>query len=241
MSDFGFLYVATGRNHLREAIASALSVREFMPGYPVVLFTDSGRDLPPGVFSDVRPLSGCAHTSFDKIAPLLQSPFRKTLFLDTDTVLVSAVTELAALLDRFDIAYAHAPVRIYQEIAGISQAFPEPNSGVLLYKQCDEINKLLRDWGTLYTQLARLFVETPGGRKKPLRDQPALRTALFKSRARICVLPPEYNLRTVYPWFVGGNARVKILHGRGATLERALKDFAGSNAAPSPRVSQKRT
>jgi len=48
----------------------------------------------------------------DKILPLLDSPFNRTVFLDTDTQVCSEFFELFDLLDRFDLAVAHAPWRI---------------------------------------------------------------------------------------------------------------------------------
>jgi hypothetical protein len=37
----------------------------------------------------------------------------------------------------------------------------------------------------------------------------------------LAVLPPEYNLRTCFPYFVGGNTTVRILHDREDSLESA--------------------
>jgi hypothetical protein len=36
------------------------------------------------------------------------------------------------------------------------------------------------------------------------------------------VLPSEYNLRAVFPYFIGGKSLVKIIHARGKYLERAI-------------------
>ncbi|EHK02479.1 hypothetical protein HRED_04318, partial [Candidatus Haloredivivus sp. G17] len=52
----------------------------------------------------------------DKIQYMDKSPFNKTLLLDTDTLIVDDITELFDLLEQFDIAFAHNPKRISNNI-----------------------------------------------------------------------------------------------------------------------------
>jgi hypothetical protein len=60
-------------------------------------------------------------------------------------------------------------------------------------------------------------------------DQPAFREALYTSDLRFAVLTPEYNLRACFPYFLGGNVEVKLIHARGHCLDEAL---AGLRAPP---------
>jgi hypothetical protein len=233
-SDFGLLYIATGEKYIREAIDSALSVRQIMPRCPIAIFTDNDKNIPSGLFDYTKILKNPTYSYFDKIDPLIESPFEKTLFLDTDTRLIAPIHDLITLLETFDIAHAHAPMRNTSsapfDLEGVPDAFTEPNSGVILYKKNEKTVELFRNWSSYYkSQLDQ--------KKKPIPDQPALRLALYKSDARIYVLPPEYNLRTIFPYFVGANAQVKILHGRGETLRKAALDVSRFSIQPRPRVS----
>jgi len=209
----GVLYIATGRRHLDEMLGSARSVRRHLPGVPIVLYTDQG-DLPDGVFDEVRRIEQPRHSFIDKIAPLCETPFERTIFLDTDTLVCGPVLDLFEILDRFDLALAQAPYRHDRPFV-TPNCFVEMNTGVLAYRRTPEMIALFRDWLRLYE---KEVVET--GRMDS--DQPAFREALYRSPISFATLPPEYNLRTVMPAAVGRCA-VRIIHGRGpdmAELER---------------------
>ena len=69
---------------------------------------------------------------------------------------------------------------------------------------------MMMDWFELYEdQIKQHGIKSP--------DQPPLRAALYRSGLRSTILPPEYNLRLIFPSFAGAMP-VKILHGRGAPL-----------------------
>jgi hypothetical protein len=67
-----------------------------------------------------------------------------------------------------------------------------------------------------------------------LNDQPSFRETIFGSDIRFTILPCEYNLRTNMPYFAGGRARVKILHGRDPELSAVA---ATVNNTLWPRIS----
>jgi hypothetical protein len=224
--DFGVIYVATGENYIREAAQSAVSVREHMPEMPLAIWVDDDALLPGGLFGRVTLLENPQHSFFDKIEPLIDSPFAKTLFLDTDTQLLAPVWELADLLARFDLAYCHAPYRCIYELEACPASFPEPNTGVILYNRKRAVRGVFREWARIYRE--HLALDPP-----PMHDQPALRQAVYDSSISCTVLPPEYNLRTIFPYFAGGNLPVKILHGREPSLS-AIRRIV--NDATVPRV-----
>jgi hypothetical protein len=212
-SEKGILYIATGRRHLGEMLISARSVRRHMPGVPIVVYTDQ-QDLPADVFDEVRPISDPRHSFIDKIAPLCDTPFERTIFLDTDTLACAPFTDLFEILDRFDLALAHAPYRHDRPFV-TPNCFAELNTGVLAYRRTPEMVSLFQDWLRLYQ---KEVAET--GRMDS--DQPAFREALYRSPVSPYILPTEYNLRTVMPAAVG-RCTVRIIHGRGpdmAELER---------------------
>jgi len=220
----GILYVATGQRFVDEAAASCRSLRAHMPDIPVILWSDVPREKIPTVFEEVRRIDDPAHSFADKIKPMAETPFEKTVFLDTDTHLCAPIWDVFDLLDRVDMAAAHAPMRVTWPQPGIPDSFPEVNSGVLAWRKSDKTRGLFAEWERLYQE----HVASTGQKD----DQPALRRALFESGVRMGILPPEYNFRTVMP-AVAGRGRVRIIHGRHADMdavERRLNARLGCRA-----------
>jgi hypothetical protein len=199
----GVIFVATG-DYARAAVKAAESVRKFCPTLGLQLFTDHP-DVPPGVFDRISPIENPHMRS--KVDFMPHAIFERTLYLDTDIRIAEDIREMFALLDRFDIAIAHAHARNQPSTndswrCRIPESFPQMNSGVILYKKSPPVMKLLTDWGTCYRE---------AGFKK---DQVTLRELLWSSDLRIATLPPEYNIRSskyLKVW-EPKEARPKILH-----------------------------
>jgi hypothetical protein len=223
----GILYVATGARYRAEAARSASSFKSTMPDIPIALCTDDP-DAAGGLgcFDTVVKHADARHSFIDKARPLAASPFERTLFLDTDTHSLSACYEVFDLLDHFDLAVAHAPLRGHFYFPPSCPAsFPELNTGVIAYRMSSGFASLVDGW------VSSFETQPPGA-----DDQPAFREALLASRLRFAVLTPEYNLRTCFAYFLGGNADVKIVHDRGASLDRALALLKGEGRSILPRV-----
>jgi len=219
---FGVLYVATGDSCVVEANRSASSIKALMPDLPLAIFTDKPSSMPPGLFNHVFLISDPTYSSYDKIEPLAKTPFARTLFLDSDTLVIETVYELRDLLDRFEFAYCHAPVRFEEnDFPGCNEAFPQGNSGVILYKRGPRMRKLFLAWAELYRAQRESF--RLSGFTGRMLDQPSFRQVVYSSDLRFTILPSEYNLRTAMPYFAGGRARVKILHGRDPELTAASR------------------
>jgi len=217
----GILYVATGERFLAEACRSAARVRELMPGISIVIASD--RSPPKDLFDHHLGIANPQFNFSDKIGPLLSTPFERTVFLDTDTWLCEPVPEMFSILDRHDVAMAHAPMR-FTAASTVPSTFPECNSGVIAYHLNDRTRSLFGLWEKLYQE--RL---TSTG---VIDDQPSLRDALWQSDASFATLPPEYNFRFIMPAFAGRGS-IKILHGRHPNYE-ALSAIL--NKSGSPRV-----
>lgn len=218
--DRGVLYIATGRRHRDEMLVSARSVRRHMPGVPIAVHTDQA-DLPAGVFDEVRRIDAPRHSFIDKIAPLCETPFERTVFLDTDTLACAPFPDLFEILGRFDLALAHAPYRHDRPFV-TPNCFAELNTGVLAYRRTPEMAALFQDW-------LRLYEKEVAATGRMDSDQPAFREALYRSSVSPYVLTSEYNLRTVMPAAVG-RCKVRIIHGRGpdmAELERWVNESHG--------------
>jgi len=207
----GILYVATGQRFVDEAAASCRSLRVQMPDIPVLLFTDVDRSRIPEIFDQIRRIERPTFSFADKIKPLAESPFERTIFLDTDTHVCAPLDDIFTLLTNGDIAAAHAPMRVTWPQPDIPDSFPEVNSGVLAWRKSDNTVKLFAEWERLYHSHVASTGQTD--------DQPAFRRALFECGVRMAILPPEYNFRTVMPTSAG-RGKVKIIHGRHADMSR---------------------
>lgn len=184
--DCGVLYVARGAGYLDLAMASAESLRRYAPDLPIDLFTD--QPAPCGPFDRVRPIPDSG--TRDKIACMAETRFARTLFLDCDTLVLNPLGDLFELLERFDLAVCHDVRRTGPLIrqgwrVQTPYAFPQMNTGVMLYRRSPAMLAFLADWAAAYA-------EAGIG-----RDQPTFRDLLWMSDLRFYVLPEEFNLRRV--------------------------------------------
>lgn len=192
-----------------------------MPEIPLALASDLEPDA--SLFAHWIPIENPRGTFADKIAPLAKTPFAQTVFLDTDTYLCEPVPELFELLERCDIAMAHAPMRVTGKVP-IPASFPECNSGVIAYNMNERTKYLFSNWEGFYAEQLASTGQPD--------DQPALRRALWKSDVNLVVLPPEYNFRFAIPSFAG-RGKIKILHGRHRSVQKLALHL---NRSGSPRV-----
>jgi Nucleotide-diphospho-sugar transferase len=186
--DKGVIYVATGPDYRALAQASARSLRAVDPGVAVDLFTDDVGAVEAGLFDAIHRIDDPHPRS--KLDCMARTRFERTLFLDADTLVLAPLGDLWAVLERFELALAHdvrrasALIRAGHAVA-TPYAFPQLNSGVVLYRRSPAMLAFLAEW-------ARRFAESGG-----TRDQPVLRDMLWQSDIRFWVLPPEFNLRRV--------------------------------------------
>jgi lipopolysaccharide biosynthesis glycosyltransferase len=185
----GIIYIAFGERYVAEAIHSARSARRHSPLLPIVLFTD--RATQDVSFAEVRVVP-MTHMRA-KVDYLINTPFEQTLYLDSDTQVVQDLSDMFGLLERFDVAMAHDFSRRRKDFAqripaygAIPYAFPEMNSGVILYNRSAATQRLLQRWQELFY----LHKDITRG-----WDQGTLRIALWESEVRLHTLPVEYNVR----------------------------------------------
>ncbi len=223
MSERGIIYVATGAKYLAETLQSLATVRQRMPSIPVTLFTDQAP--PPDLFDEVITVEGGGHGRPAKIRSMAQSPYRDTLFLDSDTWMCQPCDDIFWPLDKgYDLAVAHEVYRNEYAFEQFPDSFPALNTGVLVWRKSDRTHAFFEGWERSYMDVFR--------HKRPA-DQPAFRHTLFHSDLRHYLLPPEFNFRTNYPVVLGGFARAKIIHDRSPYLKE-LVDLLGSDTGHPP-------
>lgn len=200
----GIIYYATGERYLKEATLSARSVKNEMPGTSVAVFTDQETTSP--VFDEIVTIESKDHPFLHRIRCFQETPFDKTLYLDTDTYMAGNVSELFELLDVYDIGMSYVPAydpKARESLTDeVPEAFPLLNCGVILYTKSDGVLSLFKEWEELYRET---FDQTA-------TDQPALRELIYYWDGDLFVLPPKYNCRFDFPGTKAG--RAKILHGR---------------------------
>ena len=119
------------------------------------------------------------------------------------------------VLERFDIAVAHAQHRGAGNLKPwrivLPDAYPEYNSGVVLYRSTPAVIQFLEDWGKHFRTD---WIETGMRNEQMEHDQTPLRELLWLSDLRIATLPPEYNVRFLKYHFLWSKSEAvtKIFH-----------------------------
>jgi len=184
----GVLYIAFGDKYIRQAEQSALSIRSVQSTH-ITIFCD--RDINSPTFDVVQKVYPEHERA--KIDFLKETPYEKTIYLDSDTKVIRNISEIFEILEKFDFVATHDLSRKRQEWCDrideykeIPYGFTELNGGVLGIKKSHASDELLKLWTEKYYQYRHLTRN---------QDQPALRMALWESRVRYHILPVEFNVR----------------------------------------------
>lgn len=203
----GIFYIASGKKYYQQAVISARSAREVMPNVKTAIVTDQKKqstDFNHVIFEPNM------HNSFkDKPEYMTESPFNRTLFVDTDTFFCKVIIEMWELLNHYDIAATHSVYRRYDQPLPVP--VPEYSSGVILFKNSDVVEDFLIDWKEYFGELNEAEAEAG------IVDQPSFRYALFQhevveENVKFLTLARAYNV------ILDGNmgylkGPAKILHG----------------------------
>jgi len=203
----GVVYVAPRQDLLDEARISIRSLKRSNPGIHAILYTDLV-DEEAG-FDEVRTPPMCRTGYMDKVVAMPDTPYEETLFLDSDTYVVSSLEPVFDLLERHDLAAARSTGPVTVPTEGIPPAFAEFNTGVIAFRDNDAIRAFFDAWKREYKRLEDTRVPR-------LTDQPAFRNALYRSGLHFYQLGAEYNCRIPFSGFL--NAPVAVLHGRDRSL-----------------------
>jgi hypothetical protein len=205
----GILFVATGKKYHQECIRSIKALNGICDQIPVAVFTDA-----PEAFDSlacynisIKKLDEPSFGFSDKIYGLLQSPFKQTLFLDSDTLVLRNPIGIFDLLERFGIAIA-AETYNPHPISSVPDSFPEFNTGVVaLNTSMPDVSEFLNNWLTV-------FIRDLTRADRPKHDQPSFREALYHSKLNVCTLSSEWNFHVAHPALLNAGAQIKILHTR---------------------------
>ncbi len=182
--------------YINEAVISAQSFKEYIKDAKYILYTNNS-DVKHEVFDKIvvkkfvvpKSLEQRVHKRGQMLVKhqaMIETDAAWNLVLGCDTLAVHPdVAGIFNVLDRFDIAAAHAPTRIYSPIPGIPKCFPEYNCDVIVFRKTDKMKRFLKKWKRMYA--ADVF-EHP-------HDQGVFRFLLYNENIRLATLPFEYNDR----------------------------------------------
>src|SRR5262249_5817221 len=158
--------------YVRLLLTSAESLKRQMPQLPITVFSQF--PVESSLFDKVVRVQPTQDGFFDKTRLMRESPYERTLFIDADTYVVEPIPDLFSLLDHFDCAATHEEylnTDLFQRYprSDVPLSFPEFNTGILMLKRSEKVDRLLQDWGDLYRSYLE---EKPGGK---INDQPFFR------------------------------------------------------------------
>tara|TARA_Y100000589_G_scaffold221027_1_gene208641 strand:- start:3884 stop:4792 length:909 start_codon:yes stop_codon:yes gene_type:complete len=192
LKEKGYFYAAFGENFYKECINSVRLLKR-TTNIPIHLITDQ-KEISIEERSLFHSLSYMPNLHVrSKVDYISLSPFNKTIYLDTDIIVVKNIDELFNLLDNYDVLATLDTARKRENIAKeieeyrkIPYCFGEVNGGLLCFNKFAKEN-ILKNWPKLFYKYIK---ETNGW------DQPSLRILLWKYRASLYILPPEFNIRS---------------------------------------------
>lgn len=215
--------MATDQSYFEEALNSVRSLRKHTDVKAAILTTERIQTSnETTLFDDVRLIEEPHQDMRDKSFNLHRTPYEKTLYLDSDTFVISDVSSVFTLLDRVDFAAAHSTTKQLVSLETVPDSFPALNAGVIAYRNSPEIQRLFDRWTEiLEEQVANgrpdaTFPVEDGETLEEVRvqgrttDQPPLREALYESDVTFAILPDEYNFGAWGRSYAYGE--VKILH-----------------------------
>ena len=224
----GVIYCATGNKYVNEAIISSRSLKSIDSNLSITLFTskksiNNFKNI-NSHFNEIFFLPNPQNDFIDKINAMLNTPYEETLFLDTDTYVLEKIEDLFILLKRFELAAAHAPIRISPlktnnwmsySLDDIPTSFPEFNTGVIAYRKNQNCLNFIKSWHSNFIKNKKDNIRIP--------DQPSFRETLYNGHIKFTVIPPEYNCRiNMLPSIYN---KVKILHGRSDNFEEIREEI----------------
>ncbi len=182
--------------YIEESIISAKSFRRHVRDCEIVLYTND-RNFSDNVFDKVYyvdfkvpdSLKGKIHKNGQMLVKqqaMIETTRDRNLVLGSDTLALSdKVNDAFDLLDKFDMAAAHAPCRVLKPLADVPDAYPEFNCDVIFFRKNREVTDFLKKWKDIYEHNT---IDHP-------HDQGSFRYLAYHSNLRIAVLPFEYNDR----------------------------------------------
>jgi len=230
----GISVTAAGAESIRETRELLRSLAKHHPELPVVVHTD--QDVESGFPAEIVriPESRRGARNYNKIIAWLETPFERTLALDSDTWVAGKLDELFEVLDHYDYACKLAgerdSYRYFERPGSVNSApapdiFPERNMGVVAFRRSPVMMDRIEAWRANY---AESFAQRNGHPIEQAttadrqRDQPPFRRAIYRSEARELIIGDEWNTNLAQPTMIRTYSRILHCHLRELETGRLL-------------------
>lgn len=211
-SEAGYLYIANTMKYLKEAQTSSKSLKTHSHFQVCLLTTDallSSGQIDGILFDKIIVLPEIEEMRYNsKITGIPLSPFKKTVYLDTDTFICANIDALFDLLDRFDIACTIDPTNHTspfiedKEKIKLINIFPEFHTGLIAYIKNKRTIELFTKWKIESYKMRTYY------------DMPSFREAILNSpEIKFTILPVEYNFHGFHSYAIAHN-EIKVIHAR---------------------------
>jgi hypothetical protein len=161
------------------------------------------------------------------------TPFDRTIFLDTDTVLVRDLAPVLNLLDYYEFCVRFVGGDLTVEPSLLYH--PTASSGVIVFRKCDNVARLFEMWLNAYGAAAR---SGAAGRPSGPPDDKYLAGAIARSGARAMHLPEHLIFNLCEPSICFSTP--VVCHGRHKNLTKIARYLSGqwtrTDKAPWQRV-----
>ena len=210
VNENGFLYIVTGDGYAQECLFSIKSLKKYNNEKICVFSEEKYRNI----FKDECDYFFIINSKLQrpKVEYISQSPFKNTVYLDSDTFINANITDLFQLLNKYDFGGAFCNARkrenysnLISKYKNIPYSFSELNTGVMIFNNSLQVKNLFKKWKEYYYEYLNI---TNGW------DQPSFRVALWESDVNLCHIPPEYNVRpkSVYKKIRDNKSKLGQLH-----------------------------
>lgn len=212
----GVLYISTGQKYVSEVFDSVRTLKR-ETDIDCTLITD--KPVEHNLIDDIilRENPDDRPDNAYKLYNISETPYEKTIYLDSDTYVRNDISELFSILDSFDLSMTQAPVRNTDRLPDLPQWFPEYNCGVMLFNDNDTTSEFFEQWRTNYELLD--FQQ----------DQPSFRKTLFESGIDYFTMLREYNVR-FWPGYVDEDVRIVHTHLDNQAIASRLAETSGPRA-----------
>jgi hypothetical protein len=246
MKDAGVIYAVTGEKYLSEVHTSLRSIKKTNPNIPITVFSDIRPDEEFLKYDNINyvDITGTEFQKRPKVTCLRETPYEKTIYLDSDTYVQENLEELFRFLNGFDLVCWNSgnnyeSNRKYiqdKEFPGnisneqefrkrfeitTPRIMPDYNTGVIVYRMNDNVAEMLANWESIYRK--HITLDIPGY----YHDEPAFRQAVFEADVKACgALPAECNCRVRNLYESRGLVQIIqwqpiIVHGGSHDIEKA--------------------
>lgn len=191
INENGFLYIVTGVGYAQECLFSIKSLKKYNTEKICVFSEEKYRNMFEKYCDYFFSIN--SKLKRPKVEYISQSPFKNTVYLDSDTFINQNISDLFQLLNKYDFGGAFCNARkrenyskLILKYKNIPYSFSEINTGVMIFNNSLKVKDLFKKWQDYYY---KYLTVTNGW------DQPSFRLALWESEVKLCHLPPEYNVR----------------------------------------------